>query len=215
MDIQGFIFDVDGVLTDTVEPHFRSWQRLAAEEGIPIAPEFKDQMRGLTRRAAMELFLAGREVPEPVVEAYLRRKNDYFLESLAEVTEADLLPGVAALMEELTAAGIPIALGSGSRNAEEVVRRLGVDRYVSACADARTVERSKPAPDVFLAAAELLGVAPADCVVVEDAEAGIEAARAAGMRVVGVGPRERVGDADLAVESLRGVTLETIRAALA
>ena len=214
MEIAAFIFDVDGVLTDTVEPHYHSWQRLAAEEGIVIPPEFKDQMRGLTRRASMEMFLDGRDVPEEVVEEYLRRKNDYFLESLAEVTEADLLPGVWALMEELTAAGVPIALGSGSKNAEEVVRRLGVDRFISACADPRTVERSKPAPDVFLTAAELLGVDAPGCVVVEDAEAGIEAAHAAGMRVIGVGPVDRVRHADLAVDSLDGLTLEKIRAAL-
>jgi beta-phosphoglucomutase len=202
------------VLTDTVEPHYRSWQRLAQEEGIPITREFKDQMRGLTRQAALAIFLGDREVSPEIFEEYLRRKNEYFLESLDQLTEADLLPGVRDLFEELARAGIPIGIGSGSRNAEEVVRRLGLGCFITAYADSRTVERSKPAPDVFLQAARLLGVDPAACVVVEDAEAGIEAAHAAGMRVVGVGPCDRVCGADLAVETLAGLTLADIRAAL-
>jgi kojibiose phosphorylase len=214
MEIDAFIFDVDGVLTDTVEPHYRSWQRLAQEEGIPITREFKDQMRGLTRQAALAIFLGDREVSPELFEDYLRRKNEYFLESLDQLTEADLLPGVRALLEELAQAGIPIGIGSGSRNAEEVVRRLGIGGFIDAYADSRTVERSKPAPDVFLHAARLLGVDPTACVVVEDAEAGIEAARAAGMRVIGVGPCDRICGADLAVETLEGLTLSDIRAVL-
>jgi beta-phosphoglucomutase len=214
MVIRAFIFDVDGVLTDTVEPHYQSWVRLGAEEGIALAPDFKDQMRGLTRPMSLRLFLGGREVPEAVAEDYLRRKNDYFLESLDQLTERDLLPGVRALLEDLAQAGVSIAIGSASRNAREVVRRLGIDPFIGAYADGQSVQRSKPAPDVFLEAARLIEAEPAVCVVVEDAEAGIEAAHAAGMRVIGVGPRDRVGDADLVVETLAGLTLDSIRAAL-
>jgi beta-phosphoglucomutase len=214
MEIRAFIFDVDGVLTDTVEPHYRSWQRLAEEEGIAIGPRFKDEMRGLTRPASLKLFLAGRPVTPQLEADYLRRKNEYFLESLSQLSEADLMPGVRPLMEELQAAGILMAIGSASRNAQEVVRRLGIDCFMSACADGHSVGRSKPAPDVFLEAARLLTVPPSTCVVVEDAEAGIEAARAAGMRVIGIGPADRVGAADLPVESLAGLTLDQIRSSL-
>jgi beta-phosphoglucomutase len=214
MDIRGFIFDVDGVLTDTVEHHYQSWVRLAQEEGLPLAADFKDQIRGLTRPMSLRLFLAGRETPEAVAEDYQRRKNEYFREWLDQLTEADLLPGVAALMDELCRAGIPIAIGSASRNAREVVRRLGIDGYIAAYADGHSVERSKPAPDVFLEAARLIGVDPAGCVVVEDAEVGIEAAHAAGMRVIGVGPAERLGDADIVVDTLAELTLDIIRRSL-
>ncbi len=162
MEISAFIFDVDGVLTDTVEPHYQSWVRLGAEEGIALAPDFKDQMRGLTRPMSLRLFLDGREVSEEVAEDYLRRKNDYFLESLDQLTERDLLPGVRALLEDLAQQNLPIAIGSASKNAREVVRR----------------------------------------------------AHAAGMRVIGVGPRDRVGGADLVVDTLAGLTLGRIRAAL-
>lgn len=214
MDIQAFIFDVDGVLTDTVELHYRSWQRLAREEGFPFSRAINDQMRGLNRPASLAVFLAGREVPEEVAQDYLRRKNDYFVASLDELTEEDLLPGVRSLMDEIHRAGILVAIGSASKNAREVVRRLGIDCYISAYADGHAVQRSKPAPDVFVEAARLLNAQPSACVVVEDAEAGIEAAHAAGMRVIGIGPCDRVCGADLAVETLEGLTLAQIRTAL-
>lgn len=214
MEIRAFIFDVDGVLTDTVELHYRSWQRLATEEGISFSRAINDQMRGLSRWASLDLFLSGRVVPDAVAEEYLRRKNDYFLESLDELTQQGPLPGVAALMEELRRAGIGIAIGSASRNAREVVRLLGLDGFIAAYSDGHAVQRSKPAPDVFLEAARLLGMEPSACIVVEDAGAGVEAAHAAGMRVIGVGPRDRVGDADLCVDTLDGLTLAQIRALL-
>jgi beta-phosphoglucomutase len=212
MSIAAFIFDVDGVLTDTVELHYRSWVRLAQEEGLPFSREVNDQMRGLTRPASLEVFLGGRSVTEEEAQDYLERKNEYFLEQLAELTEANLLPGVLSLFCEIKEAGLKIGIGSASKNAREVVRRLGVASYIDAYADGHVVERSKPAPDVFLAAAELLGVAPETCVVVEDAESGIEAAHAAGMRVIGVGPCARVQSANLPVESLVVITLDRILA---
>jgi kojibiose phosphorylase len=214
MSIEAFIFDVDGVLTDTVELHYRSWTRLAREENLPFDRAANDAMRGLTRAESLKVLLGDRVVTEEQAQDYLRRKNDYFLASLSELDAADLLPGVLPLLQELRAAGIKIGIGSGSKNAREVVRRLGIGEYVDAYADGSVVSASKPAPDVFLAAAELLGVPPASCVVVEDAESGIEAARAAGMRVVGVGPCARVCGADLPVESLADVTLARILAQL-
>jgi beta-phosphoglucomutase len=214
MPVRAFIFDVDGVLTDTVELHYRSWVRLADEEGIAFDRRVNEQMRGLTRPASLEVFLAGRPVSAEQAQDYLERKNRYFLELLAELSERDLLPGVLPLLDELKAAGIRIGIGSASRNAREVVRRLGIASFIDAYADGQAVERSKPAPDVFLAAAELLDVTPAECVVVEDAEAGIEAAHAAGMQVVGVGPSARVGAADLSVTSLAGLTFDGILALL-
>jgi beta-phosphoglucomutase len=213
-EIEAFIFDVDGVLTDTVELHYLSWERLAHEEGIPISREINDRIRGLTRPVSLGIFLGDRVITPEQAQDYLERKNDYFLESLASLTEADLLPGVLPLLQELQAAGLKIGIGSASKNAREVVCRLGIDSYIDAYSDGCVVERSKPAPDVFLTAAELLGVLPERCVVVEDAEAGIEAAHAAGMAVVGVGPRTRLAAADLCAESLAGLRLAAVLAEL-
>jgi len=215
MEIRAFIFDVDGVLTDTVELHYRSWRRLATEEGIPFSRALNDQMRGLNRWASLDLFLSGRAVSDAVAQDLLRRKNEYFLESLDELAQKGPLPGVRALLEELDRGGILVAIGSASRNAREVVRLLGLDGFIAAYSDGHAVQRSKPAPDVFLEAARMLGVEPAACVVVEDAEAGVEAAHAAGMRVIGIGPRARVGNADLTVDTLDGLTLARIRESLA
>ncbi len=215
MAINAFIFDVDGVLTDTVELHYRSWVRLAHEEGLAFDREMNDRMRGLSRYESLKILLAGRTIPDAQAEEYLARKNTYFLAFLSEITPADLLPGVLPLLGELRAAGLKIGIGSASRNAREVVRRLGIADYIDAYSDGHVVTRSKPAPDVFLAAAHLLGVPPECCVVVEDAESGIEAARAAGMRVIGVGPCARVCGADLAVESLAGVSLSHVLAEFA
>jgi beta-phosphoglucomutase len=214
MRIEAFIFDVDGVLTDTVELHYRSWVRLAEEEGLPFSREVNEQMRGLSRPASLQVFLAGREISDELAQEYLERKNGYFLEELAELGEHDLAPGVLPLLLELKAAGIKIGIGSASKNAREVVCRLGIASFIDAYADGHAVQRSKPAPDVFLEAAQLLGVAPHECVVVEDAESGIEAARAAGMRVIGIGPCSRVQAADIGVESLASLTLERTFAAL-
>jgi len=215
MTIQAFIFDVDGVLTDTVELHFESWRHLAEEEGIPFTRAVNDDMRGLSRPASLQVFLGGRTVSEQVTQDYLRRKNGYFLAQLGKLGPADLLPGVLPLLQELKAAGIKIAVGSASKNAREVVLRLGIDGFIEAYVDGYAVERSKPAPDVFLAAAALLDVSPDTCVVVEDAEAGIEAAHAAGMKAVGVGESTRSAGADLWYESLQDVTLVKIAEALA
>jgi beta-phosphoglucomutase len=213
MDIKAFIFDVDGVLTDTVELHFRSWAQLAEEEQIPFSRAVNDPMRGLSRPASLEVFLGDRTITEEQAQEYLRRKNEYFLAHLSELTEADLLPGVLPLLQELKAAGLKIGIGSASKNAREVVRRLGIASFIDAYSDGHVVERSKPAPDVFLAAAELLAVPPEACLVVEDAESGIEAAHAAGMHVIGVGPLPRVEAADLPIESLACLTLGGIWAA--
>lgn len=214
MEIKAFVFDVDGVLTDTVELHYRSWVRLAEEEKVPFNREMGDQMRGLTRPASLQVFLGGREVPEEQARDYLRRKNEYFLAELSCLGEEDLAPGVLSLLKELKEAAIKIGIGSASKNAREVVRRLRIDPFIDAYADGRLVERSKPAPDVFLAAAELLGVDPESCVVVEDAEAGIEAAHAAGMKVIGLGPSAENAGADLWFDSLSGVSLPALQGGL-
>ncbi len=215
MEIEAFIFDVDGVLTDTVELHYRSWVRLAEEENLPFSREMNDRMRGLTRPASLKIFLGGRPITEEKARDYLKRKNEYFLEQLAELTERNLLPGVRSLLCEIKDAGLKIAIGSASKNAREVVRRLGIGSFIDVYADGHAVERSKPAPDVFLAAAELLGVAPGACIVVEDAESGIEAAHAAGMRVIGVGGSAECSPADLWFCSLAEVSLSLVMAKLA
>ena len=205
--IRAFIFDLDGVLTDTAEYHYRGWKRLADEEGIPFTREDNEHLRGVARRESLMLILKEREYPEEKIMKMMERKNNYYLAFIKEITPQDLLPGAKELLEEIHATGIKNALGSASKNVPDVIQRLGIRDLFDAIADGHSVERQKPAPDLFLHAANQLGLTSAECVVVEDAAAGIEAALSGGFRSVGLGPRERVGKADVILPNLDGVKL--------
>ncbi len=213
--IRGVIFDLDGVLTDTAELHYRGWQRLADEEGIPFDRQANEALRGLSRRDSLLRLLAGRPATEAQMQEMMARKNRYYRELIQTVTPAHLLPGAAALLDELRAAGVRIAIGSASENASRVVERLGIADRVDVLVDGRSVARQKPAPDLFLYAAARLGLPPAECVVVEDAASGVAAARAAGMWAVGLGPAERVGAAHAVWPSLADVHWADVLARLA
>lgn len=214
MNLQAIIFDLDGVITDTAEYHYLAWQRLADEEGLPFDRQINECLRGIGRRESLEIILAGRPVTEAAIAEMTDRKNRYYVALLEQVTPADMLPGALYLLHELRAAGIKIGIGSVSKNTPTVIERLGIGGLLDAVADGRIIERSKPAPDVFLKAAELLSVSPAACAVIEDATAGIDAALAAGMWAIGLGPVERVGHAHLRFESLDRLTLADIRVGL-
>ena len=208
MTIKGFIFDLDGVLTDTAEYHFRGWKRLADEEGLPFTREDNESLRGVPRRESLLLILKGKTVSEEKLQEMMKRKNQYYLEFIHEIKPSDLLPGALRFLEELRAAGLKAAIGSASKNAGEVIERLGIGSLLDAISDGHSVERQKPAPDLFLHAAVQLGLNPHDCVVVEDATVGIAAARAGGFRTIGLGPKERVGEADVVYPSLENVHLD-------
>ena len=210
MTIKGFIFDLDGVLTDTAEFHYRGWKRLADELGVPFTREDNEALRGIPRRESLMLILRQRHYLEEQVQEMMERKNNYYLELIQTIRPDDLLPGARELLEEIRAAGLKSALGSASRNAPEVVDRLGITHLLDAIAHGGSVERQKPAPDLFLHAASQLGLTPDECIVVEDAAAGIEAAIAGGFHSVGLGPPERVGAADLCVPSLKDVRLKDL-----
>jgi beta-phosphoglucomutase len=209
----GLIFDLDGVLTDTEEFHYRSWQRLADELGIPFSRAAGNELRGRSRDHALDLFLAERRVEREEREGLLARKNEYFLAQIADLGPDHLAPGALRLLREAQAEGVRLALASSSRNARLVCRRLGILDLFGAFVDGCSGLRPKPWPDAFLWAAGRLGLAPADCVVVEDSAAGVEAALAGGLRVVGLGPAERVGAAHLVLPGLEGGALADLLAA--
>ncbi len=213
--IEGIIFDLDGVITDTSEFHYLAWKKLADEEGIPFDREANEGLRGIPRRESLMAILQGRPATEEQIQDMMERKNKYYIELMQSITPNDLLPGAGNLLEELQAAGIKIALGSSSKNASTVIQRLGIEDKFVAIADGYSVSNSKPAPDLFLLAAEKLGVSAHNCIVVEDATAGIEAGLAGGMKVVGLGPKERVGKAHIVLPSLEGVTWKDLQQHLA
>jgi beta-phosphoglucomutase len=212
--IRAFIFDLDGVLTDTAEYHYRGWKRLAEEEGLSFSREDNEHLRGISRRESLMLILKDRVYPETKLLEMMERKNNYYLEFIKEISPRDLLPGAKELLEEIRAAGLKIALGSASKNANEVLDRLGIRSLFDAISDGYSVDRQKPAPDLFLHAAGQLNLPPAECIVVEDAAAGIEAARAGGFRSIGLGPRERVGNAEAIFPGLSKIQLADLLKAL-
>jgi kojibiose phosphorylase len=213
-DIRGVIFDLDGVLTDTAEYHYQAWQRLADEEGIPFDREANEALRGVSRRESLMFIIGDRPYSEAQIQEMMDRKNGYYIELIHHMTPQDLLPGAITLLDELRQAGIKTAIGSASKNAHTVVELLGIADKVDAIADGYSVEQPKPAPDLFLHAAKELGLQPAQCVVVEDAAAGVEAALAGGMLAVGLGPVERVGAANVVLPGLDGVTWTDLKAKL-
>jgi beta-phosphoglucomutase len=213
--IQAFIFDLDGVLTDTAEYHFTAWKRLADEEGLPFSRQDNEHLRGVSRRESLMLILNDRPYPEDKIQEMMARKNSYYLEFIQEISPADLLPGAKELLEEIRRAGLKSAIGSASKNARQVLESLGIQTLLDAVSDGSSVERQKPAPDLFLHSAGQLSLPPSACVVVEDAEAGIAAARAGGFRTIGIGPASRVGEADLILPSLENARLPQLLADLA
>src|SRR5450759_1122504 len=212
--IQAFLFDLDGVLTDTSEFHYRGWKRLADEEGLPFDRDDNEALRGVSRRESLLLMLKGRAIPEATLQTWMERKNTYYLELVSAMNPGDLLPGALDLLQEIRTAGLRIAIASSSKNAPLVIDRLQIALAIDALVDGNLVTRSKPAPDLFIKAAQLLRVLPNEAVVVEDAAAGVEAGKAGGMWTVGLGPVESVGMADLVLPSLEGVHLSRILAGL-
>lgn len=185
--IRAFIFDLDGVIADTLTAHYLSWQRLAAEEGLTFTAEQYKLMQGLARRESLDIFLNGARLDEAAAQAWMDRKNRYFHELLDRFTPGHCKPGAAALIAQARANGLKVGLGSSSQNARRVIEKLGLTAQFDVIADGNTVARNKPAPDIFLWVAAQLGVSPDEAVIFEDSDAGLQAALAGGFWVVGVG----------------------------
>ena len=202
------IFDLDGVIVSTDDCHYEAWKRLADEEGIYFDKKINRRLRGVSRMDSLEIILERASGTYSAEEkaALADRKNRYYRELIQKLTPADLLPGVKSILEDLKTNGIKIAVGSSSKNAPLILERIGLKDYFDAVVDGNDLTKSKPDPQVFLLAAERLGVAPEYCVVVEDADAGVEAALAAGMQVVGVGTAARNQRATLRAETLAALT---------
>lgn len=207
LNIQAFIFDLDGVITDTAELHYLSWQHVCEEEGLPFNREINEALRGISRRESLNRILKGQPIEEARAVDIMKRKNDYYLELLETLSSVDLLPGVLNTFNAAKAAGIKVGLGSASRNARLALEKLGVIGLFDAISDGHSVVNTKPAPDLFLWAAGRLDVFPPHAVIFEDAEAGIEAAKAGGFWSVGMAGQdgsgsERVGGANIVLNDL-------------
>lgn len=205
------IFDLDGVLTDTSEFHYKSWKRLADEEGIPFTHQENDEhLRGVSRRESLMYIIRGRNYSEAQIQEMMNRKNRYYIEMMESMTPKDLVAGGRELLEEIREAGIKVAIASASKNCRTVLERLDITGYFDGIADGNSVVNSKPAPDIFIYAAGLVQVPTPNCLGVEDADAGIEAIKTAGMQALGIGPKERFHRADKVIPTLASLHLTDV-----
>lgn len=186
--IKAVIFDLDGVIVSTDDCHYRAWKKMADEEGIYFDREINNRLRGVSRMASLDIVLERAEKHYSKEEklALAERKNNCYKELIYELTPRDILPGVAKRLAELKENGIRIAIGSSSKNTPIILKQIGLDTYFDAVSDGNIITHSKPDPEVFLKAAEMLGISPENCMIVEDADAGIEAGKRAGMKTLSV-----------------------------
>jgi beta-phosphoglucomutase len=205
--IKAVIFDLDGVITDTSEYHYRAWKRLSDEEGIPFTRNDNENLRGVSRGECLKILLKGKQVSDEQFQEMMDRKNGYYVELLGKMTSENILSGAKELVLELKKRGIKTAIASASKNARTVLQGTGIEGLFDVIVDGYSIKNTKPAPDIFLFAAKELGIKPEDCAVVEDAEAGIEAALAGNMIPIGIGPKERVGKAHFRFEKIGDITL--------
>ena len=210
MSIKGVIFDLDGVIVSTDEFHFQGWKRLADKEGIEFTKEDNMRLRGVSRMQSLDFLLekATKQYTDKEKQEMAARKNSYYQELLQDITPDDILPGAMEIMEELKKRGIKIAIGSSSKNTPKILQRIGLDGYFDAVSDGNDIKKSKPDPEVFLIAAERLSLAPNECLVVEDAKAGIEAALAGNMKAMGVGAARDDERAHLRAKGLASVAVD-------
>src|SRR2546425_3717355 len=194
---KAIIFDLDGVLTDTSEYHYKAWKRLADEEGIPFTHQENDEyLRGVGRRESLMYIIRGRNYSEQQIQEMMERKNRYYTEMIKNMTPNDLVAGGRELLTEIREAGIKTAIASASKNCRTVLDLLNITDLLDGIADGYSVANGKPAPDLFVYAAGQVNVPTSDCLGVEDADVGIEAIKSAGMQAVGIGPAERFHRAD-------------------
>ena len=208
---KAILFDLDGVLTDTSEYHYQAWKHLANDEGIPFTREENDaHLRGVGRRDSLMYIIRGRQYSEEQIQEMMDRKNRYYTELIKDMSPKDLVSGGKELLQEIRNAGIKVAIASSSKNCRTVVERLDIMSYLDGLADGYSVVNSKPADDLFVYAAGLVEVVTTDCMGVEDADAGIEAIKTAGMQALGIGPRDRFHRADKVLPDLVNKHLQDI-----
>lgn len=214
--IEACLFDLDGVVVDTAKYHFIAWKALAEELGFEFTLEDNERLKGVSRMQSLEILLeiGNLRVSDREKLEMAEKKNALYVSYIEKMTPEETLPGVEKFLRELRAAGIRIALGSASKNAPMILEMIQLSGMFDAIVDGNSIAEAKPNPEVFLKGAEKLGVLPENCVVFEDAIAGIEAAQNANMYSVGIGDPETLGFADMVIPGFDGFTVDMLKKAL-
>lgn len=211
--IKACIFDLDGVIVDTAHYHYLAWKRLASELNINLTEEINERLKGVSRMHSLEIILrlGGISLSQHEKENLANKKNSWFVDYLERMAPEEIFPGVKQLIKDLRQSGIKVGLASSSKNAKTVIQLLHIQNEFDTVVDGTMITHSKPHPEIFLLAASRLGVDPKECLVFEDAEAGVEAAIAAGMKCVGVGSPAQLGKANKIVTTTGDFKISGLR----
>jgi len=211
--IKACIFDLDGVIVDTAIYHYKAWKRLANHLGFDFTEEENEKLKGVSRVRSLELILEWGGVSKSAEEQkhLADLKNSWYVDMIQEMQPDEILPGAKEFLEAARAAGLKTALGSASKNSETILQKVGLTHLFDVIIDGNKVSASKPDPEVFLKGAEALGIAPKNCLVFEDALAGVQAALAGGMKVIGIGTPQNLPGANVVVAGLHEVSIELVQ----
>lgn len=205
--MKAVIFDLDGVLVSTDKYHYQAWKKMADDEGIYFDEKINDRLRGVSRMASLGIVLerAERQYTEEEEVALANKKNDLYRDLLKNLTPVDRLAGVTETLEKLRAEGFLLAVGSSSKNTPTILDKIGYGGYFDAVSDGNNITKSKPDPEVFVKAAEMLKLPAEECFVVEDAKAGIDAAKAGGFVSVGIGDAAHYDKTDYKISTISDI----------
>ncbi|HFD6549094.1 TPA: beta-phosphoglucomutase [Enterococcus faecalis] len=210
----GFIFDLDGVITDTAKFHYQAWKALADSLGISIDETFNETLKGISRMDSLDRILAHGHRENAFTpaekEALAQQKNDHYVQLLEHLTTEDVLPGVVPLLQQAQARHIPCAVASASKNAPLILEKLGVRAYFATIVDPDSLSKGKPDPEIFLAAADSIGVLPQNAIGFEDAQAGIDGLKAAGIYAVGLSASQPLIGADMQVSEMTELSVDAL-----
>lgn len=210
----GFIFDLDGVITDTAKFHYQAWKALADSLGIPIDETFNETLKGISRMDSLDRILVHGHRENAFTpaekEALAQQKNDHYVQLLEQLTTEDVLPGVVPLLQQAQARHIPCAVASASKNAPLILEKLGVRAYFATIVDPDSLSKGKPDPEIFLAAADSIGVLPQNAIGFEDAQSGIDGLKAAGIYAVGLLASQPLIGADMQVSEMTELSVDAL-----
>lgn len=208
--IKGLIFDLDGVLVTTEHNHFIAWKDTADILGIPFGEENNEQLKGISREDSLKkiLEMGKKTISKEMFNELLVKKNEFYLNSIKEINQSNLLPGVLSLLQRANFNGLKCAVGSSSKNARFILSKLQIDTYFSVIVDGNDVSFPKPNPEVFIKGAELMGISPSECIVFEDAKSGVQAAKEGGFTAIGVGNPALIDFVDSYLPNLNEFSLE-------
>ncbi len=211
-EIRGFVFDLDGVIVDTAKYHYQAWKRLANGLGFDLSAQQNELLKGVSRMASLDIVLGFGNVnaTDAEKERYAAQKNAWYLEFVAHMTKDEILPNADSFIRAARAKGLRISLASASKNSMTILNALGIAALFDAVIDGTQVTNAKPDPEVFVKASQALDLKPSECLVFEDAEAGVAAALAAGMRCVGIGSPAQLARADIVIRGFAGMSPEAI-----